>query len=117
MKRFIVKNLSLVVAVVAFTSLNALAEGPQVKLTDKSAAIFAVYYDQNGDIVKVDVTEYAKKGCKVRAEGKELTNELIAKIIAEHSRVEIIDGNIIHCYGSPDCWIWIGGFPICICCY
>ena len=80
----------------------------------KNAAKIIVYYDESGEVCEVE----AIPPCRVIAEGvKEVTPEFVQDIIStKGDKVEIKPQTAVHVYGSPGCIIYIGGYPICICC-
>ena len=79
-------------------------------------AYFKLLFNQNGEVVGAELTpEGEERGC-VLWQGDEVTPEFLAKKFAEHRKQEAIGSSIIKLSGSPDCIIYIGGFPICICC-
>ena len=83
----------------------------------KNEAIFAVYYDLNGDVCDVELTERGKKkGCAIKAQGADLTPQKIVEIIKGHNKVEVKSHPLLKLSGSPDCIIYLNNWPICICC-
>ena len=80
-------------------------------------ADFIVYFDKHGNVKGVELTERGKEtGCKIEAQGEQLTLEKINEIISRHRNIEKKSHSVINLSGSPDCIIYLNNYPICICC-
>ena len=87
--------------------------GVEMEKKGKDAAKIIVYYDESGGVCEVE----AIPPCQIIAEGDKVTPKFVQDIISKRGdKVEIKPQTAVHVYGSPGCIIYIGGYPICICC-
>ena len=81
-------------------------------------ALFKLLYDENFNIVGVEMTEagIARNAQQVADEDGGLTDEAIQAIKDAHGEVVEKTISVSICHDDPDCWIVIDGIRICICC-
>ena len=80
-------------------------------------AYFTLSVDKNGDIVRAELTNEGRKAGCVLKQGKEVTPDYLAEKFIQHPNWSMTASGAIKIWGSPGCIIYIGGYPICICCY
>jgi hypothetical protein len=82
----------------------------------KINADFTVFYDNNGNIKFAKLTDQGRdRKCKL-TQGDDFTTKFLFKKIAKHKNIETLQNNWIKLSGSPDCIIYVDGWPICVCC-
>ena len=80
-------------------------------------ALFKLSFNQNGEVVGAELTPEGKeKGCILKQGRDQVTPDFLAERFSEHKNVEAVEISVIKLSGSPDCIIYIGNIPICICC-
>ena len=105
-----------VLMIIGVTLLVAFMGG-SLGWTQMTDADFIVYFDKHGNVKGVEITDTGKeKGCKIEAEGVQLTLEKINEIISRHKNIEKKSHSVLNLSGSPDCIIYLNNYPICICC-
>ena len=78
---------------------------------------FKLLVDMDGEIVGAELTEDGvEAGCKL-TQGKAVTTDFLKEKFERHPNWSTTGSGAIKLSSSPGCIIYIGGWPICICCY
>jgi hypothetical protein len=76
---------------------------------------YVLVFDNNGNIIDAKLTEEGAEHCTIK-KGKEVTAEFLAERFSELTSYAAVDAGGIKLSSNPDCIIYIGNIPICICC-
>ena len=79
-------------------------------------AYFKLLVDLNGEVVGAELTQEGKDAGCVLTQGREVTPDFLAGKFIKHQNWSTTESGAIKLSSSPGCIIYIGGWPICICC-
>ena len=104
------KNVIILLSIFLFLFVAGVGNAGNGKIED---ADYILFYDKNGKVKGAKLTDAGvKKKCKL-TQGKDVD---LKDIYQKHTKAEALAVDVIKFSGSPDCIIYIGGWPVCVCC-
>jgi len=108
------KNVIILLSVFLFLFVAGVGHAGKSKPTPADGDII-IYYNKMGEIVDIMPAPGKDKKCS-KIEGKENVYKKLIELLNEGYEIEAIGKDLFKLYKNPSCIIYVGGWPICICC-
>ena len=108
------KNVIILLSIILFLFVAGVGNAGNGK---KEAANYKLYYDNNGDILYAELTSAGiSSKCELTQGPDKVNDKFLKELYKKHEIAEPLGNNAIKFSGSPDCIVYIGGWPVCVCC-